>query len=67
MCNDPSRSDILNLQKEVLLLQKQKFQMEMEKLAMEKDNLNLQSILLNHKLNELAEMGHITITKLSEQ
>lgn len=51
---ESSATSVLPLQKEMLLLQKQKLELKIQNLAIEKNNLNMQSILLQHKLNKLA-------------
>lgn len=57
-------SGLPELQREVLLLQKRKAVLEISKLEMEKENL--QNIILQNKINKLAQEGLITVQPISE-
>ncbi|XP_067271627.1 uncharacterized protein [Pseudorasbora parva] len=48
-------SVLAELQQEVLLLQKRKAELEISKLEMEKENLNMEKIILQYKINKLAQ------------
>lgn len=59
-------SGLAELQQEVILLQKRKAELEISKLEMEKENLNMQNIILQHKINKLAQEGLIALPPISE-
>lgn len=60
-------SGLAELQREVLLLQKRKAELEISKIELEKENLNMQNIVLQYKINKLAQDGLITLQPVGEE
>ncbi|ROL47284.1 hypothetical protein DPX16_6464 [Anabarilius grahami] len=60
-------SGLAELQREVILLQKRKAELEISKIEMEKENLNMQNIVLQYKINKLAQDGLITLQPVGEE